>query len=80
MTRKRRISLSSVLLDLALMGAGAILYLAFAPDPSRLAVLPENLVTLAGGLENVVRIVAGLPFVVGLFSLLGTLGRALRRK
>ncbi len=74
--------LGGLLLDLALMATGVLLYRAFVPQPERLAALWPALAAGPVGAETLVLAVAGLPFAAGLFSLLKTLWRllsALRR-
>ncbi len=72
--------LGNLLLDLALIGVGVVLYLFFAPEPQRLAAFLPGLANLVGGAENLVRLVAGLPLVVGGVNLLQRLVALLKRK
>lgn len=75
MTRKKRIDPISILIDLLLMGMGAALYVHFLVYSFGPIGLSPVLVNLFGSLETAVYVIAGLPFVVGVFSLLRTISR-----
>ena len=74
MTRSRKISFGSVLLDLiidfALMGMGALLYYHFKIQSLAPVTISPAVVKWLGGTNIAVLLLAGLPFVIGLFSFL----------
>jgi hypothetical protein len=81
MSKTRRPSafslLSGIVIDLALMGMGAILYYHFLVQPLGPVGLSPIVVNLFGSLTTAVMVIAGVPFLVGLWSLLRTLLRLL---
>ena len=86
MTPKKRIDPIALLLDFAidfvLIGTGVLLYvhlLVYHIGPPGFAVLPSWIINLFGSLETAVYVIAGIPFVIGLLSLIRTLARLIRR-
>jgi hypothetical protein len=81
MSKTRRPSifsiLSGIVIDLALMGMGATLYYHFLVKPLGPVGLSPIVVNLFGSLTTAVLVIAGLPFLIGSWSLLQTLLRLL---
>jgi hypothetical protein len=82
-TRKaRKLSLSSILIDLlidfAIVGTGFLIYYHLKIHPLFPAQLSPEVIKLLGGLDNAVLIIAGVPFVIGLLSILGLFVRIVK--
>jgi len=75
MTKKKRVLSGSLLFDVALLAAGAVLYAAFIPHPAVLTALAPSFFARLGEPKNAVYLVAGLPAAAGLWGLLRTLFR-----
>jgi hypothetical protein len=83
MTKKNRINLGSLifdlLIDLALIAMGAVLYYIFMVRPIGFVGINDLFVKLVGSKTVAVLIIAGLPFVVGVLSLARTVFRAAKK-
>lgn len=83
MTQKKRINLFNLFLeiaiDLALIGMGALLYIHFLVYSFGPVGLSPIVINLFGDLKTAVYVIAGIPFVVGVFSLIKTIYRAFFR-
>jgi len=85
---RRRISLINILIDLlidlALMIAGFLVYYHFMvsplifTDPSVAITISPVLTNLVGGFNNAVYLMSGLPFFIGLIGLISLCARLLR--
>jgi hypothetical protein len=71
--------LFNILFDLALIGMGAVLYYHFLVYPLGPIGLSPIVVNLFGSKQLAVLVISGIPILVGVFSLLGTIGRLFRR-
>ena len=82
-SKKNRINIFSllfdILIDLALIGMGALLYIHFLVYSFGPVGLSPIVINLFGSKELAVWVISGIPFVVGVFSLLRTLYRAIFR-
>jgi hypothetical protein len=76
-SQKPRIKIFSLLfeiiIDLALIGMGAALYIHFLVYSFGPIGLSPMVVNFFGSLKNAVLVIAGIPFLVGIFNLLKTL-------
>jgi hypothetical protein len=85
MTRsnKPRINIFSLLFDLiidfALMGMGALLYYHFLVYPLGPVGLSPVVINIFGSKELAVLVISGVPFFIGLFSLIKTLFRTVKK-
>jgi hypothetical protein len=85
MTRpnKPRINIFSMLfdlfIDLALMGMGALLYYHFLVYPLGPVGFSPVVINLFGSKELAVLVISGVPFFIGVFSLLKTLARSAKK-
>jgi hypothetical protein len=85
MTRsnKPRINIFSLLfdlfIDLALMGMGVLLYYHFLVYPLGPVGLSPVVINIFGSKELAVMVISGLPFFIGLFSLIKTLSRTVKK-
>ncbi len=83
MKKKPRINIFSllfeILIDLALIGMGALLYIHFLVYSFGPVGLSPIVINLFGSKELAVLVISGVPFVVGVFSLLGTFFRLIKR-
>ena len=83
MKNKPRINIFSLLFDLfidfALMGMGALLYYHFLVYPLGPVGLSPVVINIFGSKELAVLVISGVPFFIGLFSLVKTLSRAARK-
>jgi hypothetical protein len=80
--QNKRISLFGILIDLlidaALIGMGLVLYYQFMVMEIFPVTLSPALTSLVGGFNNAVYLISGLPFVVGVLSLLRTTGKVFK--
>ncbi|MEW5938586.1 MAG: hypothetical protein AB1750_02890 [Chloroflexota bacterium] len=84
MTKKNRVNVGSLifdlLIDIALIGMGAALYYVFMVRPIGPAVgINDMFVELVGSKLVAVLIISGLPFIIGLWSLVRTLARTAKK-
>jgi hypothetical protein len=83
MKNKPRINIFSLLfeifIDFALMGMGAVLYIHFLVYSFGPVGLSPIVINLFGSKELAVLVISGVPFIVGVFSLLKTLFRLVRK-
>jgi hypothetical protein len=81
--KKRRINLFSLffdlLIDFALIGLGVALYYQFFVYRIFPVTISPALTDPVGGFENAAYILCGIPFVVGMLSLLRTIVRTVRK-
>ena len=79
MTRQKRINIGSLIfdliVDLGLIFMGAVLYYHFRVRPLGPVGLSDIFIRLVGSELVAVLIIAGLPFVIGVFSLARTIFR-----
>lgn len=77
--KRNRINFVSLLFDLAidfaLMGMGFVLYYHFMVNPLAPVGLSQVFIDMVGSKLTAVLIISGLPFIVGLFSLIRTILR-----
>lgn len=67
--------LSGIIIDLALMGMGMILFYHFLVKPLGPVSLSPMVVNLFGSLTTAALVIAGVPFLVGLWNILRALAR-----
>ncbi|MBV6466021.1 MAG: hypothetical protein IT296_04930 [Anaerolineae bacterium] len=67
--------LFDLLIDFALMGMGAVLYYHFMVYPLAPVGLSQVFIDIVGSKLTAVLIISGLPFIVGLFSLIRVIVR-----
>jgi hypothetical protein len=83
MKNKPRINIFSLFFDLfidfALMGMGALLYYHFLVYPLGPVGLSPVVINIFGSKELAVLVISGVPFFIGLFSLVKTLSRAAKK-
>jgi hypothetical protein len=83
MKNKSRINIFSLLFDLiidfALMGMGALLYYHFLVYPLGPVGLSPVVIDIFGSKELAVLVISGVPFFIGLFSLIRTLFRTAKK-
>lgn len=70
---------TGILIDLALIGMGAALYVHFLVYSFGPIGLSPVVVNLFGSLRTAVLVISGVPFIVGVFSLFKTLVRPPRK-
>jgi hypothetical protein len=83
MKKKSRINIFSLLfdllIDLALIGMGVLLYYHFLVHSLAPVDLSPIVINLFGNRELAVQVISGVPFVVGVFGLLRTFFRMMRK-
>ena len=83
MTQRRKINIFSllfgILIDLALIGMGVLLYYHFLVYPLGPVGLSPIVINLFGSKQLAVLVIAGLPVMVGVFSLIKTIFRTGRK-
>jgi hypothetical protein len=82
--KKKRVNIFSlffgILIDLALMGMGAALYVHFLVYSFGPITLSPLVINLFGSLKTAVLVISGLPFIVGAFNLIKTLISSFAKK
>ena len=71
--------LLDLLIDLALIALGLALYYQFEVRAIFPVTLSPAITDMVGGRQIAVYLICGIPFVIGLYSLIRTLARALAR-
>ena len=83
MTTKTRINpfslLLDLLIDLALIGMGTLLYYHFLVYPLAPVYLSPMVVNLFPSEELAVLVISGVPFIIGILNLLKTLSRTAKK-
>lgn len=70
--------LIDVLIDTALIGMGVLLYRQFMVEANVPVTLSPVLTSMVGGFNNAVYVISGVPFVVGMLSMINTIGKVLK--
>ena len=72
--------LFEIVIDLALIGMGAVLYYHFLVHPLGPVGLSPIIINLFGSKQLAVLVISGVPAIVGVFSLLKTIFRTGRKR
>lgn len=71
--------LTDLLIDVALIGLGIVLYYQFFVHEFFPVTISPALTEPVGGLTNAAYLMSGIPFIVGILSLIRAIGRTARR-